>query len=153
RLKVGEPLDPATDQGALISRAHLDKVLSCLRLAQEEGGRILCGGGFPEALPERCRHGYFLQPTVGVGLYVDCRVNQEEIFGPVVTITPFQTEEEVVGYANSTPFGLSCSLWTRDLARAHRLAEKIECGTVWVNCWLLRDLRTPFGGMKSSGVG
>ncbi len=153
RLKVGEPLDPATDQGALISRAHFDKVISYLRLAQAEGGRILCGGGPPEALPERCRHGYFLQPTVLVDLDVNGRVNQEEIFGPVVTITPFRTEDQLVGYANSTPFGLSCSLWTRDLARAHRLAEKIDCGTIWVNCWLLRDLRTPFGGMKSSGVG
>jgi aminomuconate-semialdehyde/2-hydroxymuconate-6-semialdehyde dehydrogenase len=153
RLKVGEPLDPATDQGALISKAHLEKVMSYLRLAQEEGGHILCGGGPPETLPERCRHGYFLQPTVLVDLDVDCRVNQEEIFGPVVTITPFRTEDEVVRYANATPYGLSCSLWTRDLARAHRLAEKIDSGTIWVNCWLLRDLRTPFGGMKSSGVG
>jgi aminomuconate-semialdehyde/2-hydroxymuconate-6-semialdehyde dehydrogenase len=153
RLKVGDPLDPATDQGALISRGHLEKVRSYLRLAQEEAGRILCGGGPPEGLPERCRSGYFLQPAVIVDLDVNCRVNQEEVFGPLVTITPFRNEAEVVRYANGVPFGLSASLWTRDLARAHRLAEQLETGTVWVNCWLLRDLRTPFGGVKNSGVG
>jgi aminomuconate-semialdehyde/2-hydroxymuconate-6-semialdehyde dehydrogenase len=153
RLKVGDPLDGATDQGALVSRAHLGKVSSYIELAKQEGGRILCGGGPPEGLPPRCRDGYFLQPTVVVGLDVDCRVNREEIFGPVATVTPFRTEAEVVRYANGTPYGLSASLWTRDLARAHRLAEQIEGGTVWVNCWMLRDLRTPFGGTKSSGVG
>jgi aminomuconate-semialdehyde/2-hydroxymuconate-6-semialdehyde dehydrogenase len=153
RLKVGDPLDPATDQGALISKAHLEKVQSYVRLAKDEGGRILCGGGVPESVPERCKNGFFFQPTVIVNLDVKCRVNQEEIFGPVVTITPFRSEEEAVRYANGVPFGLSASLWTRDLARAHRVAEKIDCGTIWVNCWLLRDLRTPFGGMKNSGVG
>jgi aminomuconate-semialdehyde/2-hydroxymuconate-6-semialdehyde dehydrogenase len=95
----------------------------------------------------------FLEPAVVVDLDVNCRVNQEEIFGPVVTVTPFRDEEEVVRYANATPYGLSASLWTRDLGRAHRVAEQLECGTVWVNCWLLRDLRTPFGGTRSSGVG
>jgi aminomuconate-semialdehyde/2-hydroxymuconate-6-semialdehyde dehydrogenase len=154
RLKVGDPIDPTVDQGALISHRHLDRVLSYIRLAEEEGGRVLCGGPLtPEKLPERCRHGAFLQPTVIVDLDVGCRVNQEEIFGPVVTITPFRAEEEVVHYANASPFGLSASLWTRDLGRAHRVAERLECGTVWVNCWLLRDLRTPFGGVKQSGVG
>jgi aminomuconate-semialdehyde/2-hydroxymuconate-6-semialdehyde dehydrogenase len=154
-LKVGDPLDAATDQGALISHRHLDRVLSYVRLAREEGGRVLCGGSPPPpaTLGERCRGGAFLEPTVIVDLDVDCRVNQEEIFGPVVTITPFRTEEEVVRYANAAPFGLSASLWTRDLGRAHRVAERLECGTVWVNCWLLRDLRTPFGGVKQSGVG
>jgi aminomuconate-semialdehyde/2-hydroxymuconate-6-semialdehyde dehydrogenase len=151
-LKVGDPLEAETDQGALISRAHLDKVTSYLRLAGEEGGRLLCGGGRP-SLPERCRDGYFLEPAVIVDLDVGCRVNQEEIFGPVVTVTPFRGEDEAVRCANATPFGLSASLWTHDLARAHRVAEKLECGTVWVNCWLLRDLRTPFGGTKNSGVG
>jgi aminomuconate-semialdehyde/2-hydroxymuconate-6-semialdehyde dehydrogenase len=153
RLKVGDPLDTASDQGALISQKHLEKVKAYIRLAQEEGGRILCGGGPPAALGERCKDGYYLQPTVIVDLPVDCRVNREEIFGPVVTITPFDNEKEVVRYANSTPYGLSASLWTRDLSRAHRLAEQIESGTVWINCWMLRDLRTPFGGMKNSGVG
>jgi aminomuconate-semialdehyde/2-hydroxymuconate-6-semialdehyde dehydrogenase len=153
RLKVGDPLEADTDQGALISRNHLDKVTSYLRLAREEGGSILCGGDAPATLNERCRGGYFLRPGVVTGLGADCRVNQEEIFGPVVTIIPFRSEEEVIRYANATPYGLAASLWTRDLGRAHRVAEKIESGTVWVNCWMLRDLRTPFGGVKSSGVG
>jgi aminomuconate-semialdehyde/2-hydroxymuconate-6-semialdehyde dehydrogenase len=152
-LIVGDPLDPVTDQGALISKGHLEKVQSYIRLAKDEGGRILCGGNFPNSVGERCQNGFFFQPTVIVDLDVDCRVNQEEIFGPVVTITPFRSEDEAVRLANATPFGLSGSLWTRDLARAHRVAEQIESGTIWVNCWLLRDLRTPFGGMKSSGVG
>jgi aminomuconate-semialdehyde/2-hydroxymuconate-6-semialdehyde dehydrogenase len=153
RLKVGDPLDPATDQGALISRAHRDKVASYVRLAREEGARILCGGAPAESTSERCKDGYFFLPTVITGLSSDSRVNQEEIFGPVATVTPFRDEEEAIRYANGTPFGLSASLWTNDLARAHRVAEKIETGTVWVNCWMLRDLRTPFGGVKNSGVG
>jgi aminomuconate-semialdehyde/2-hydroxymuconate-6-semialdehyde dehydrogenase len=155
RLKVGDPLDPQVDQGALISHRHLERVRSYIDLARQEGGRVLCGGDVPSAaqLGERCKAGAFLKPTVIGDLDVGCRVNQEEIFGPVVTITPFRTEEEVVRHANATPFGLSASLWTRDLERAHRVAERLECGTVWVNCWLLRDLRTPFGGVKQSGVG
>jgi aminomuconate-semialdehyde/2-hydroxymuconate-6-semialdehyde dehydrogenase len=153
KLIVGDPLAPGTDQGALISEKHRDKVLSYIQLAKEEGGRILCGGGPPAGVGERCRTGYFVQPTVIVDLPVDCRVNREEIFGPVVTITPFKDDAEVIRYANATPYGLSASLWTRDLNRAHLLAEKLETGTVWVNCWLLRDLRVPFGGMKQSGVG
>jgi aminomuconate-semialdehyde/2-hydroxymuconate-6-semialdehyde dehydrogenase len=155
RLKVGDPLDAATDQGALISRRHLERVESYIRLAESEGGHVICGGKppAPARLGERCKDGAFLEPAVIVDLDVNCRVNQEEIFGPVVTITPFRSEEEVVYYANAAPFGLSASLWTRDLDRAHRVAERLECGTVWVNCWLLRDLRTPFGGVKQSGVG
>jgi aminomuconate-semialdehyde/2-hydroxymuconate-6-semialdehyde dehydrogenase len=153
RLKVGDPLEPDVDQGALISRGHFDKVMSYIRLAREEGGRVLCGGGPPGSVGERCKGGTFLLPTVIAGLDVGCRVNQEEVFGPVATVTPFRDEGEVVGHANGTPYGLSASLWTRDLGRAHRVAERLECGTVWVNCWLLRDLRTPFGGTKSSGVG
>lgn len=153
KLRVGDPLEGTTDTGALISRGHADKVLSYIRLAKDEGGRILCGGGPPEELGERCRDGYFVRPTVIADLPPECQVNQEEIFGPVVTVAPFRNEAEVVQIANGTPFGLSASLWTRDLARAHRVAEQIETGTVWVNCWLLRDLRTPFGGVKNSGVG
>jgi aminomuconate-semialdehyde/2-hydroxymuconate-6-semialdehyde dehydrogenase len=155
KLKVGDPLDPGVDQGALISQRHLERVMEYVRLARAEGGKVLTGGGppAPGVVGTRCRGGAFLEPTVIVDLDVNCRVNQEEIFGPVVTITPFRTEEEVVRWANAAPFGLSASLWTRDLARAHRVAERLECGTVWVNCWLLRDLRTPFGGVKQSGVG
>ncbi len=152
KLRVGDPLDLDTDQGALISRNHFDKVMSYIRLARAEGGKILCGGE-PSVVPGRCQHGHFIQPTVVANLPADCRVNQEEIFGPVVTIAPFRSEDEAIGLANAAPFGLSASLWTRDLARAHRVAERLETGTVWINCWLLRDLRTPFGGVKNSGIG
>jgi aminomuconate-semialdehyde/2-hydroxymuconate-6-semialdehyde dehydrogenase len=153
KLKVGDPFEASTDQGALISKAHLEKVLSYIRLAKEEGGRILCGGNQPTNIPERCRNGFFLQPTVIVDLPVNCRTNQEEIFGPVVTVSAFENEEEAIAQANATPFGLSASLWTRDLDRAHRVAEQIQRGTIWVSGWLVRDLRTPFGGMKQSGLG
>ncbi len=153
KLKVGDPLENDTQQGSLISAKHRERVESYLQLARDEGGTILTGGDRPADLPPRCREGYFLRPAVVTGLGVGCRVNQEEIFGPVVTVTPFDSEEEAVALANATPFGLSASLWTRDLGRAHRVAEALESGTVWVNCWLLRDLRVPFGGVKSSGVG
>jgi aminomuconate-semialdehyde/2-hydroxymuconate-6-semialdehyde dehydrogenase len=152
-LKVGDPLDPSADQGAMISAAHFDKVMGYLRLAREEGGTVLCGGDAAEPPNERCRGGRFVRPTVIAGLSPDCRVNQEEIFGPVVTVTPFRTEADAVAWANCTPYGLSASVWTRDGARAHRVAERLHAGTVWVNSWLLRDLRVPFGGVKQSGVG
>ena len=152
-LVVGDPLEESTEQGALTSKAQFDKVLSYLQLAQREGGRILCGGEARPAVGGRCARGYFIRPTVITGLPVSSRVNQEEIFGPVVTVTPFDSEDEVVAYANGTPYGLAASLWTQNLSRAHRLAERIQSGTVWINCWMLRDLRVPFGGMKSSGVG
>ncbi len=153
KLRVGDPLEPGTDQGALVSRAQYDKVLSYIDLARKEGGRILCGGGRPSSLPDRCRNGYFLEPTVITGLDVASRVNQEEVFGPVVTVTPFEGEDEVVAWANGTEYGLSASLWTENLPRAHRVAERIHSGTVWINCWMLRDLRVPVGGMKASCVG
>ncbi|MGZ5024173.1 MAG: aldehyde dehydrogenase family protein, partial [Chthoniobacterales bacterium] len=105
----------------------------------------------PQAPNERCREGYFFQPTVITGLSVSCRTNREEIFGPVVTITPFDSEEEVINHANDVEYGLSSSVWTQNLSRAHRMAERINTGTVWVNCWLVRDLRVPFGGMKPTG--
>jgi aminomuconate-semialdehyde/2-hydroxymuconate-6-semialdehyde dehydrogenase len=152
-LKVGDPQDPATDVGALISRAHLDKVSGYIELARQEGGEVLCGGRRPADLPERLRGGYYLEPAVVVGLDCSRRVMQEEIFGPVVSVTPFDTLEEAVQYANGSRYGLSASVWTRDLGRAHRVAAAIDCGTVWVNTWLMRDLRVPFGGMKDSGVG
>ncbi|MCH7591547.1 MAG: aldehyde dehydrogenase [Planctomycetes bacterium] len=152
-LTVGDPLEEDTDQGALVSKVQHDKVLGYIELALADGGRIHCGGGVPESLPDRCKNGYFVEPTVITGLPPDCRVNQEEIFGPVVTITPFDSEDEAVALANCTDYGLSASVWTSDVSRAHRVAERIHSGTVWVNCWMLRDLRAPFGGMKSSGVG
>lgn len=153
RLVVGDPLEPGTDQGALVSRAHLDKVLSYVELARSEGGRILCGGGPPARLPDRCKNGWFVQPTVIEGLGPGSRVNREEIFGPVVTVLPFRDEDEAVEIANGTPYGLAASVWTGSLERAHRVADRLDSGTVWVNCWMLRDLRVPFGGTKQSGVG
>ncbi len=152
-LVIGDPLDAATQQGALISRAHADKVARYVALAKDEGGRILCGGAPPARLADRCRDGFFFEPTVIAGLNAACRVNQEEIFGPVVTIAPFHSDDEAITLANATPYGLAASLWTENLSRAHRLADAIACGTVWINCWLLRDLRVPFGGMRQSGVG
>lgn len=146
-LRIGDPSDPATDVGALISEAHLQKVTGYLALAKEEGGTVVTGGNRVD------RKGFFLEPAIITGLTCDCRVLQEEIFGPVVTITPFDGEEEAVRFANSTRYGLSASVWTRDLQRAHRVAATLDAGTVWINCWLLRDLRVPFGGTKDSGVG
>jgi aminomuconate-semialdehyde/2-hydroxymuconate-6-semialdehyde dehydrogenase len=153
QLKVGDPLETTTDQGAIVSQTQLDKVKFYVDLAQQEGGNISLGGSAPQPPNDRCRDGYFFSPTVITGLPVACRVNREEIFGPVVTITPFDNEEEVISYANDTEYGLASSVWTQNLNRAHRVAEQINTGTVWVNCWLVRDLRVPFGGMKQSGVG
>jgi aminomuconate-semialdehyde/2-hydroxymuconate-6-semialdehyde dehydrogenase len=153
KLKSGDPLDDQTEQGAIVSRTQLDKVSFYVDLAQKEGGQIALGGKVPEPINDRCRDGYFFQPTVITGLPVSCRTNREEIFGPVVTITPFDKEEEVIAYANDCEYGLASSVWTQNLNRAHRVAERINTGTVWVNCWLVRDLRVPFGGMKQSGVG
>ena len=153
KLKSGDPLDDQTEQGAIVSRTQLDKVSFYVDLAQKEGGQIALGGKAPEPINDRCREGYFFEPTVITGLPVSCRTNREEIFGPVVTITPFDKEEEVIGYANDCEYGLASIVWTQNLNRAHRVAERINTGTVWVNCWLVRDLRVPFGGMKQSGVG
>lgn len=154
-LRIGDPLDEATEQGALVSAAHLSKVRSYAELAVTEGGRIECGGPGPlgHALPARCRGGYFMAPTVVTGLGSGSRVMQEEIFGPVASLAPFEDEDDAVRLANSTAYGLSASVWTADAARAERVAEQVEAGTVWVNCWLLRDLRVPFGGVKQSGIG
>ena len=151
-LTVGDPQNASTKLGAIVSEAHMQKILSYIELAQSEGGSVLAGGERVR-LDGELSEGWYVQPTVIEGLTHDCRTNQEEIFGPVVTITPFDSEEEVLGYANSTPYGLSSTIWTENLTRAHRMAERIEAGIVWINCWLLRDLRTPFGGVKQSGVG
>lgn len=152
KLKIGDPLEPGTDVGAIVSKQHFEKIMSYVDLAQKEGGTILTGGNQVH-LDGRCADGWFIEPTVIEGLSHDCRTNQEEIFGPVVTIMPFDTENEVLNYANSVRYGLSSTVWTENLSRAHRVAAQIESGIVWVNCWLLRDLRTPFGGVKDSGVG
>jgi len=154
-LRIGDPLDPGTQQGALVSKDHLEKVDSYVRLARDLGGTIHCGGAPvpPSALPDRCKGGYFYQPTVISGLDPACRVEQEEIFGPAITITPFDTEEEALSLANATPYGLAATFWTSDLSRAHRFAAGLQAGIIWCNCWMLRDLRTPFGGMKQSGIG
>ncbi|MBL0743385.1 aldehyde dehydrogenase [Chryseolinea lacunae] len=151
-LTVGDPLEDKTVLGALVSEGHKQKVLSYIALAQHEGGKILAGGREVK-LSGRCAGGYFVEPTVIVGLDQQCRTNQEEIFGPVVTIMSFDTEEEAIAYANATPYGLSATLWTENLKRAHRVSAAVKSGILWVNCWLFRDLRTPFGGMKQSGMG
>jgi aminomuconate-semialdehyde/2-hydroxymuconate-6-semialdehyde dehydrogenase len=152
KLKVGDPNETETRIGAVVSKEHLEKVLSYIKLAEEEGGKILIGG--KQIKPEgRCKEGFFIAPTIIEGLSYNCRTNQEEIFGPVVTIMPFKDEDEVLMMANAVEYGLSATVWTNDLKRAHRMAEKLECGIVWINSWMERDLRTPFGGVKSSGVG
>lgn len=151
-LKVGDPLSEENRMGAIVSKPHMEKVLSYIELAKQEGGKILSGGN-RLTLDGKNKNGYFIEPTVIEGLSYDCRTNQEEIFGPVVTLTPFDKEEEALLYANSTQYGLAATVWTENLSRAHRVAANLHSGIVWINCWLFRDLRTPFGGMKNSGVG
>ncbi len=151
-LKVGDPASPMSDLGALVSKSHMEKVQGYLQLAEVEGGKILCGGT-PVEVGGECEGGYFLRPAIIEGLPIECRTNQEEIFGPVVTIQPFDTEEEAIALANGVPYGLASTVWTTNLPRAQRVAERIQAGIVWINCWMLRDLRTPFGGVKHSGVG
>lgn len=152
RMQVGAPDDPNTKMGAVVSKPHMEKILSYIELAKEEGGTVLAGGHRVQLEGEHAE-GYYIAPTVIEGLPYTCRTNQEEIFGPVVTLQPFDTEEEVLGYANGTKYGLASTLWTSDLKRAHRMAAQLHTGIVWVNTWLLRDLRTPFGGVKQSGIG
>jgi aminomuconate-semialdehyde/2-hydroxymuconate-6-semialdehyde dehydrogenase len=151
-MKVGDPLLEETRTGALVSETHMNKILSYIDLAKQEGGRIVCGGK-RVVVEGRCKGGFFIEPTVIVGLGPECRTNQEEIFGPVVTIQPFRDEAHALQLANATTYGLAASLWTGDVTRAHRFSAQLESGIVWVNTWLLRDLRTPFGGVKHSGVG
>ncbi len=152
KLTVGDPLLPESKQGAVVSKLHFDKVMGCIDQAKLEGGHILLGG---EAVkPEgRCSNGYFIQPTIIEGLNSQCKTNMEEIFGPVVTLQPFETEEEALQLANCSDYGLAATLWTQHISKANRMAQQIQSGIVWINCWLLRDLRTPFGGVKNSGVG
>ncbi|WP_166207482.1 aldehyde dehydrogenase [Cognatiluteimonas telluris] len=146
-LRIGEPADPATELGPLVSQAHFDKVIAAIARARDEGGRIWCGG---EALR---RPGWFVAPTVIDGLGPDCASNREEIFGPVATLQPFDSEDDALALANAVDYGLSASIWTGNLDRAHRLAADIHAGIVWINTWMMRDLRTPFGGRGQSGLG
>ncbi|WP_114239198.1 aldehyde dehydrogenase [Dyella sp. C9] len=151
-LRVGDPQDDGSDLGALVSREHFDKVMGCVATAREEGGHVLCGGE-AVTVPGRCADGWFVAPTVIEGLDNDTRTNQQEIFGPVVSLIPFDDEADALAIANGTGYGLAASVWTRDLSRAHRFGAQLDFGIVWTNCWLLRDLRTPFGGTKQSGLG
>lgn len=151
-LTVGDPEDAGSDLGALVSKAHFDKVTGCIERARAEGGRVLCGGKAVK-VAGRCAEGWFVAPTVIEGLSNDSATNQEEIFGPVVALLPFDDDADAVRIANGSGYGLAASLWTSHLQRAHRVAAELEFGIVWINCWLLRDLRTPFGGVKNSGVG
>jgi aminomuconate-semialdehyde/2-hydroxymuconate-6-semialdehyde dehydrogenase len=151
-LIVGDPVEANTKQGAIVSKVHFEKILGCIETAKQEGGTILCGGNSVK-LEGRCANGYFIEPTVIEGLGPDSQTNQEEIFGPVVSLQKFKTEEEALQLANACNYGLAATIWTQDISRANRIGSKLEAGIIWVNCWLLRDLRTPFGGMKNSGVG
>lgn len=151
KMKVGDPLHAETRVGAIVSKPHFEKVLGYIELAKSEGATVLCGGGALQ--PEGFEEGYYIAPTILEGLPFDARCNMEEIFGPVITLTPFDTVEEVLKMANATEYGLAATVWTQHLTRAHQVAAQLQMGIVWINCWLLRDLRTPFGGVKSSGVG
>jgi len=151
-LRVGDPREASTDQGAVVSRAHFDKIMSCIALARSEGGHFLCGGNRVQ-VAGRCADGLFIEPTLIENLGPRTPTNQEEIFGPVATLQEFSGESHALELANAVRYGLAASVFTRDLSRAHRLAAQLRCGIVWINCWLLRDLRTPFGGVGESGVG
>ena len=151
RLKVGHPSEPDTNIGALVSKSHLEKVMQYIEIAKQENGTVLCGGH--EVSVKGFENGYYLEPTIIEVSTDECRINQEEVFGPVVTIMPFNTEDNVLQMANKVKYGLSATIWTNDLKRTMRLSHQIQAGIVWVNTWMIRDLRTPFGGMKASGVG
>jgi aminomuconate-semialdehyde/2-hydroxymuconate-6-semialdehyde dehydrogenase len=152
QLIVSDPLDPNANLGAVVSQDHFGKILEYIELAKNEGGILLAGGNAVH-IDGRCSEGWFIEPTVFEGLAYNCRTQQEEIFGPVVTLTPFESEDEAIMMANSTEYWLAATVWTENISRANRIASKLQSGIVWINCWLIRDLRTPFGGMKNSGVG
>jgi aminomuconate-semialdehyde/2-hydroxymuconate-6-semialdehyde dehydrogenase len=152
QLTVGDPFDEDIKQGAIVSKLHFEKVMQCIETAKSEGATILCGGNSIK-LEGRCADGYFIEPTVIEGLGPACKTNMEEIFGPVVTLQSFETEEDALRLANTSTYGLAATIWTQDISKAHGVAAKVQSGIIWVNCWLVRDLRTAFGGMKNSGVG
>lgn len=151
-LKVGSPKSEDTKLGAVVSESHMNNILNRIELAKKEGGKVLCGGE-RIVLDGELKDGFYVAPTIIEGLDYQCKTNQEEIFGPVVTITPFDSEKEVLAMANSTKYGLAGSIFTKDISKGHRVAGAIDSGLIWINTWLLRDLRIPFGGMKNSGVG
>jgi len=152
-VKVGDPSDPASTMGSLVSKEHFQRVMSFVESAREDGATFECGGKIPDNLPDHLAEGVFLEPTVVTGLTPDCKAQRQEIFGPMVSIVPFDTEEEVLELANDTRYGLGATVWTTNLGTAHRMSAALEAGIIWVNTWFLRDLRTPFGGMKNSGIG
>jgi aminomuconate-semialdehyde/2-hydroxymuconate-6-semialdehyde dehydrogenase len=151
-LKVGDPQNLDTNMGPLVSEEHYQKVTSYLEIARSENATLICGGKRPN-LPEYLQKGYYLEPTVYVQENSKARICQEEIFGPIVTIIPFDSEEEALQIANDTDYGLNGVVWTENLQRAHRISHNVRAGTIWVNCWFVRDLRAPFGGFKKSGIG
>jgi aminomuconate-semialdehyde/2-hydroxymuconate-6-semialdehyde dehydrogenase len=151
-MKVGDPLEEGSRQGAIVSEVHFEKIKNAIETAKQEGGKILCGGN-PVKPGGRCAEGFFFEPTVIEGLGPQCKTNTEEIFGPVVTLQAFDTIEEAISLANAVSYGLSATIWTQDISKANIVASKTEAGIIWINCWLVRDLRTPFGGVKNSGVG
>jgi len=152
KLIVGDPQDHESNLGAVSSKNHFEKIMNYIELAGKEGGEILFGGK-ALILSGRCKKGWFIEPTIIEGLNNNAKTNQEEIFGPVVTLIPFDNEEDAIQIANESDYGLSATIWTEDKERATRVSNQVEAGVIWVNCWLVRDLRTPFGGMKQSGMG
>ena len=152
KLNIGDPVKKSTDLGALISKEHLEKVFGYVKIAKDEGAKILTGGN-RVYFNGRLKAGYFMEPTVIEGLDENCQTNQEEIFGPIVTLIPFNSKDEAIRIANATDYGLAASIWSQDLDKASRVAQQINFGIVWLNCWMVRDLRTPFGGTKKSGLG
>ncbi|SVA31024.1 uncharacterized protein METZ01_LOCUS83878 [marine metagenome] len=152
KLIVGDPQDHESNLGAVSSKNHFEKIMNYIELAEKEGGKILFGGK-ALILSGRCKKGWFIEPTIIEGLNNNAKTNQEEIFGPVVTLIPFDNEEDAIQIANESDYGLSATIWTEDKERATRVSNQVEAGVIWVNCWLVRDLRTPFGGMKQSGMG
>lgn len=152
QIIIGDPLVEGTQHGATVSQAHMEKILSYFDLAQQEGGTLLLGGK-RRIVEGRCKNGYFIEPTIYEGLAPSCRINQEEVFGPIAVLIPFKDEAEAIAIANGTPFGLSSSVFTGSKERGARVAAAIDTGIVWLNCWNVRDLDTPFGGMKQSGIG